>query len=70
MGEALRRYNEAIVSADGDSYFAVFLRAENGRILGGVITKAGRGWLKIDTLWVDESGRGQRIVSSGGCALS
>lgn len=57
--DGLRRHNDAFTPADGDSTFAVFLRDANGRILGGLIAKSGRGWLKIGTLWVDEAVRGQ-----------
>lgn len=55
----LRQHNEAYVSAAGDSTFAVFLRDMNGVVIGGVLAKAGRGWLHINTLWVDPSVRGQ-----------
>lgn len=57
--DGLRQHNDKHVLANGDSSFAVFLRDENGRILGGLIAKAGRGWLKIGTLWIDEAMRGQ-----------
>jgi GNAT superfamily N-acetyltransferase len=64
----LRRHNDAFAPADGDRSFAVFLRDENGRILGGLIAKAGRGWLKIGTLWIDESERrkgfGRRLMET------
>ena len=59
IGEGLRQHNDQYVPANGDSTFAVFLRDANGRICGGVIAKAGRGWLKIGTMWVDEAVRGQ-----------
>lgn len=55
----LRQHNEAYVSAVGDATFAVFLRNKNGVVLGGVLAKTGRGWLHINTLWVDPSMRGQ-----------
>lgn len=57
----LRRHNENFVPAGGDSSFAVFMRGADGSILGGVIARAGRGWLKIETFWVDVSVRGQGI---------
>ncbi|WP_420631361.1 GNAT family N-acetyltransferase [Candidatus Leptofilum sp.] len=59
IGEGLRQYNEAFAPAASDSYFAVYLRNADGRILGGLIAKAGRGWLQIGSLWVDETLRGQ-----------
>jgi GNAT superfamily N-acetyltransferase len=55
----LRQHNEAYVSGAGDTTFAVFLRDTGGAILGGVLAKAGRGWLHINTLWVDPNVRGQ-----------
>ena len=55
----LRQHNEEHVSAAGDATFAVFLRGTAGTILGGVLAKAGRGWLHIHTLWVDPNVRGQ-----------
>lgn len=59
IGNGLRQYNDQHVPADKDSSFAVFLRGEDGMILGGVFARAGRGWLKISEMWVDESVRGQ-----------
>ena len=59
VGEQLRQPNEQYALADGDSRFALFLQDENGRILGGLIAKTGRGWFKIGSLWVDEAVRGQ-----------
>ena len=57
--DGLQRHNEGFAPGGGDSIFAVFLRGEDGRILGGIIAKAGRGWLKIGAAWVDASVRGQ-----------
>lgn len=55
----LRQHNEEYVSGVGDTTFAVFLRDMDGSILGGVLAKAGRGWLHINTLWVAPNVRGQ-----------
>jgi len=55
----LRQHNDQHVPADGDSSFAVFLRGADGNVVGGVLARAGRGWLRIGTLWVDASLRGQ-----------
>jgi GNAT superfamily N-acetyltransferase len=55
----LRQRNDQHVTADGDSSFAVFLRGVDGNVVGGVLARAGRGWLRIGTLWVDTSLRGQ-----------
>jgi len=54
----LRQHNDHHVPAD-DSAFAVFLRDLDGTVVGGVLARAGRGWLRIGTLWVDASLRGQ-----------
>ncbi|HUM72083.1 MAG TPA: GNAT family N-acetyltransferase, partial [Chloroflexota bacterium] len=58
--DGLRQYNEAHVPGAGDTAFAVFLRSEDGVIHGGVLARAGRGWLHISSLWVEASLRGQR----------
>ncbi|MBE2198730.1 MAG: GNAT family N-acetyltransferase [Anaerolinea sp.] len=55
----LRQHNDQHVPADGDSSFAVFLRGADGAIIGGVLARAGRGWLRIGTLWVEAGLRGQ-----------
>lgn len=55
----LHHHNEQHVPGAGDTIFAVFLRDQQEVILGGVLAKAGRGWLHINTLWVDPSVRGQ-----------
>lgn len=59
LSDGLHQHNEQFAPAAGDSRFAVLLREGNGRLLGGVIAKAGRGWLNIGTMWVDASVRGQ-----------
>ncbi len=57
--DGLREYNEAHVPASGDAAFAVFLRDADGVIHGGVLARAGRGWLHISSLWVEERIRDQ-----------
>jgi hypothetical protein len=57
--DGLHQHNDAFAPAGEDRSFAVFLGDADGRILGGVIARAGRGWLKIGRMWVDESVRGQ-----------
>lgn len=59
IGRGLRQFNEAHVSGAGDSTFAVFLRDTDGVVFGGLLAKAGRGWLHITALWVEERVRGQ-----------
>jgi hypothetical protein len=57
----LRQHNDQYVSADGDSSFAVFLRDPDGAVISGVLARAGRGWLRIGTLWVEASMRGRGV---------
>lgn len=57
--DGLRRYNEAHVPGGEDTAFAVFLRGVNGAIHGGVLARAGRGWLHISSLWIETGLRGQ-----------
>lgn len=68
IGNGLRQYNDEFVPADGDSSFAVFLRREDGVVLGGVLAKAGRGWLHIGSLWVDpdirHKGYGRQLMAA------
>jgi len=63
----LHRHNEHYLPSVGDVTFAVFLRGSGDMILGGVLAKAGRGWLHIRTLWVDpivrRHGYGARLVA-------
>ena len=64
----LRQYNNEYVSWDSDVTFAVFLRGPGETILGGVLAKAGRGWLHINSMWVDPSlrsrGYGTRLLAA------
>lgn len=57
--QGLRHHNEQHVAGAGDMTFALFLRNTDGVVFGGVLAKAGRGWLHINTLWVDPNVRGQ-----------
>lgn len=64
----LRQYNNEHVPSDSDVTFAVFLRGTGESILGGVLAKAGRGWLHINSMWVDPSvrsrGYGTRLLAA------
>ena len=40
-------------------YLSIFLRDENGGVVGGVYGWTAYGWLRIDVLWVQEDLRGQ-----------
>jgi GNAT superfamily N-acetyltransferase len=55
----LRGYNASQVPPGEYSEFAVYVRDDDGTILGGILAEAGRGWLHVDILWVDERLRGQ-----------
>ena len=55
----LRQYNASQVPPQDYSEFAIYLRDGDAKILGGVLAEAGRGWLHINILWVDERLRGQ-----------
>lgn len=57
----LRAHNDAHVPADGDARYAVFLRDGEGNLRGGLLVKAGRGWLHIGAMWVDPALRGQGL---------
>ncbi len=57
--DGLRQYNNEHVPSDSDIIFAVFLRGMGETMLGGVLAKAGRGWLHINSMWVDPSVRGR-----------
>ena len=54
----LRQYNASQVPPQDYSEFAIYLRDGDAKILGGVLAEAGRGWLHINILWVDERLRG------------
>ena len=60
LRRGLEAYGKTVV---GDSWIkdlAFFLRDEGGEVRGGVFGNCGSfGWLYVDTLWVDESVRGQ-----------
>jgi GNAT superfamily N-acetyltransferase len=55
----LRAYNASQVGPGDYSEFAVYVRDGDGTILGGILAEAGRGWLHVSILWVDERLRGQ-----------
>jgi GNAT superfamily N-acetyltransferase len=59
IGRGLNEYNNEHVPAVGDVQFGVFLRGAEGKVLGGALAKAGRGWLHVRQLWVDARLRGK-----------
>jgi ribosomal protein S18 acetylase RimI-like enzyme len=66
--EGLRRHNDDYAPSTGDASFAVFLRSAGGAVRGGVLAKAGRGWLHIGSLWIDPAlrrqGYGSRLMAA------
>jgi GNAT superfamily N-acetyltransferase len=66
--DGMRRHNDEYAPADGDISFAVFLRSVDGTVLGGVLARAGRGWLHVGSLWVDpglrRQGYGTRLLAA------
>ena len=57
--DGLRQHNDQFVPSNSDINFAVFLRQVEGTIRGGLLAKAGRGWLHVNTIWVHASLRGK-----------
>lgn len=57
--EGLYEYN---ISMAGDAQFRllrIFVRDDDGNIVGGLLGESFWGWLHIDILWVDERLRGE-----------
>jgi ribosomal protein S18 acetylase RimI-like enzyme len=55
----LKIYNEKFTVPDDHQELAVFLKDESGEVKGGILGGTYWNWLYIDTLWIDESLRGQ-----------
>ena len=55
----LRQHNQQHVRADGDLRFGVYLRGVEGILIGGLLARAGRGWLHVQSMWVESGLRGQ-----------
>ena len=55
--DGLSRYNHA-TSPDPDARHIALCIEEGEDVIGGLIGRISRNWLRIDTLWVDESYRG------------
>ena len=54
----LRGYNEKYAEL-GHKPLYVFIRDENGRLVGGLLGDTYWGWLSIHIVWIDERFRGQ-----------
>ena len=61
--EALARFNEATVGADGHTPFAFVEYGADGAVIGGIIGGTYWGWMYIDILWVHEDHRKRGIGS-------
>ena len=60
LRKGLEEHGRAAVGESWIKDLAYFLRDESGQVRGGVFGNCGSfGWLYVDTLWVDESLRGQ-----------
>ena len=54
----LNAYNEPFSGPYLPRPLAIFLRGDEGRVLGGLVADTSDDWLKIDMLWVDDTLRG------------
>lgn len=57
----MRRHAEQCVGSEEYEDLTVVGRADDGRIMGAALGEAGRGWLHVSVLWVDEPFRGQGL---------
>lgn len=59
----MRRHAESCVGWEEYQELTVVRRTEDGRIMGAALGEAGRGWLHVSVLWVDEPFRRQDLGS-------
>ena len=61
IGQGLRDYNTPFLGRQKSIHFAVYLKDENGRVVGGILAwmRPGIKLLYIDTLWVSPAWRNQ-----------
>lgn len=57
--DGMSRYTRAHVDYDSYERITITLRDENKTLKGAALGEAGRGWLKISIIWVDEAFRGK-----------
>jgi ribosomal protein S18 acetylase RimI-like enzyme len=55
--DGLTAFNVQYAPPENYQRLVVLLRAADHRIVGGIIGNTWWGWLRIDTLWVDEAAR-------------
>ena len=67
VNEGLAAYNRRFAPADGYQPLTIFLRAPDGKLVGGLLGQTYWGWLHVDILWLDDSaqhqGFGSRILA-------
>ena len=61
--DALNRFNQEVVGADGHTPLNLVKYDENGTLIGGILGGTYWGWLYIDILWVSQDHRGKGIGS-------
>jgi len=62
VGAGLSRYNDQFLPKDRKPVpYAVSVRDESDRIVGGLVGECRMDWLYVDLLWLDDSMRGQGL---------
>ncbi len=68
VNEGLAAYNRRFAPGDGYQALTIFLRAQDGRLVGGLLGQTYWGWLHVDILWLDDSvqrmGYGSRMLAT------
>jgi GNAT superfamily N-acetyltransferase len=57
--DGLATYNLQFAPPYGTQRLVVLLRADDGKLVGGLLGLTWWGWLRIDIMWLDEAVRGQ-----------
>jgi len=57
----MRRHTESCVPWEEYTDVTIVARDEDGEVAGAGLGEAGRGWLHVSVVWVDEPFRGRRI---------
>ena len=57
--DGLATYNLQFAPPYGTHRLVVLLRADDGKLVGGLLGLTWWGWLRIDIMWLDEAVRGQ-----------
>jgi len=68
VNEGLAAYNRRFAPGDGYQALTIFLRATDGKLVGGLLGQTYWGWLHLDILWLDDSvhrlGYGSRMLAA------